>query len=103
MEYMEYGSLHNYLMKEFKNLKWTDKIRFLLSSGNNIIMLFPLSLGYFPSGVTYVLHLPRHSSDERFAFASSKMRHVVPNCYPIWKREDEARSAESLSYLVTRG
>ncbi|CAJ0884503.1 17594_t:CDS:2 [Entrophospora sp. SA101] len=27
------------------------------------------------------------------------MRHVVPNHYPIWKREDEARSAELLSYL----
>ncbi|CAJ0853034.1 8658_t:CDS:2 [Entrophospora sp. SA101] len=34
-------------------------------------MSFPLSLGYSPSGVTSVLHLPRHSSDERFAFATS--------------------------------
>ncbi|CAH1759946.1 4046_t:CDS:2, partial [Entrophospora sp. SA101] len=34
-------------------------------------MSFPLSLGYSPSGVMSVLHLPHHSSDERFAFATS--------------------------------
>src|SRR5688572_15288847 len=29
MEYMEGGSLQNYLTKGFKNLKWNDKIRIL--------------------------------------------------------------------------
>ena len=29
MEYMENGSLQNYLTKDFKNLKWNDKIKIL--------------------------------------------------------------------------
>ena len=36
MEYMKDGSLHHYLAKEFKNLKWKDKVRILLDIINGL-------------------------------------------------------------------
>jgi len=36
MSYMKDGSLHDYLAKEFKNLKWKDKVRILLDIINGL-------------------------------------------------------------------